>query len=96
MKKRILALLACLLLCVSMAASLAFVAIESEHNCIGEGCQICTELQQCKSLLQNFACALAALAFFSCAVYGTVYILRKIERESRAETPVTLKVKLLI
>jgi len=79
-----------------MAASLAFVAIESEHNCIGEGCQICTELQQCKSLLQNFACALAALAFFSCAVYGTVYILRKIERESRAETPVTLKVKLLI
>lgn len=94
-KRRILAMLACILLCAFVALSAAFLVVESEHDCIGEGCHVCIGLEKCKSLLRDLAGVLAAsIAFFPPALC-VMSLLTRVQIEGKAVTPVTLKVKLL-
>lgn len=95
MKKKHLVVLACIFLCVSILFSFLTIAVHADHDCIGEACLICVEIQQCSSLLKTLSCALVFLASAISLRFG---ILRTIENHTLKailSTPVTLKVKLL-
>lgn len=95
MQKRLLALLLCAVLCVTVVFSYAFILLESDHDCTHDHCQVCIDLQACHGLLRILAYAGVAV---SAAVAVRALPLRACQRPShlpRTNTPVSLKVKLL-
>ena len=62
-KKQVLALLLCVALCAAMAVSFSFIIFESKHECAGEHCRICAELQVGASLIRNILCVCIPLLF---------------------------------
>lgn len=49
-----LAMLICVLLCLTIAISFVFITIETKHDCIGAECQTCEVLQACTEMLKCF------------------------------------------
>ena len=94
-KKRNFILLLCIALCVAMVFSYAFIARESDHDCIGEHCQICLELQTCRSILRNLFFAAATIAVVEFAVGFLPNAYGGSAGCPKAGTPILLKVKLL-
>lgn len=91
-----LALLLSVMLCLFMFISAVFVISESDHDCIGEECHICVEIEACvsavKSLGMVLVCAAAVLTvrFISAGAVSLPADNRDID------TPISLKVKLTI
>lgn len=95
MKKNLLKRSACILLCSAMLFSFIVLVLEAEHDCVGEACHICLEIQHCQSLLKSLARCIGFFAFHSALLYGSGNVLQYICCEFRHETPVVLNVKLL-
>ena len=97
MKKggRLFSCLLVLLVFFVLFASLYFVLHEAHHDCEGDDCPVCRLIAICRNTLRSFALALSLLCAYlsslrvSCAAGSSSY-----KRET-AETPVSLKVKLL-
>lgn len=87
-------LLACILLCVTIAFSLAFIAIESNHDCSEYDCQICFEIESCKVLLRSISYIPVFLLFSSPLILHTLFLYRSAAFRNKAVTLITLKVKL--
>ncbi|MCR5577357.1 MAG: hypothetical protein K6F56_10145 [Oscillospiraceae bacterium] len=83
-----------LLLAFVMLFSVLYIALEADHDCCGEDCVICVQLQVCESLLRNlFAAAALLLALWSfCAVI--LAAAEPVSRIARPHTLIALKVKL--
>lgn len=93
-KKKIIAL--CLFFSVTFAfvLSLGVAGLESVHECSGEDCQICYELNLCKNNARKLLCAAAlgvsvAVMFFFAAEAAVCAVSIRV-----FATPVSLKVKL--
>ncbi len=95
MKKRMIALTLCIVLCAVMAFSYAYIVLETEHDCTGEHCHICVELQICHSLIQNLSYAVAAIAIIAYAAHPLISACIYVFATLQACTLVSLKVKLL-
>lgn len=95
MKKNSSVLLICVLLCAAILFAFASIAMIADHDCIGEECHVCVELQQAKSLLKDMASAVALLAFAICLPTGIAYALGNADHIFDFDTPITLRVKLL-
>ena len=67
-RRRIAAAVFCLLFCFALAFSIVFIAAEAHHDCTGDKCPICAEMQVCANLLHTGALITAAAAI-SAAVY---------------------------
>lgn len=92
--KKTLAMLICVLLCLTIAISFVFIAVETNHDCCGAECQTCEVLQACTEMLKYF-------------IGGTVLVIlamqftgRKSEKSFSSllysiSTPVSLKDKLI-
>ncbi len=52
LKLRIIAASVLIVILAVMLFSLFFVAIEADHDCQGEGCSVCLQIEQCESLLR--------------------------------------------
>lgn len=93
---RIIALLIAIVLCLAMAFSVAFIVLESDHDCIGEHCEICLEIEACVNLLRGIG--FAVLTFLIAVALG--HISYKTPKPSEVvrwlDTLVALKVKLTI
>lgn len=63
--RRLWALLLCALLALSLCLPWAYAALEAKHDCAGEGCQICAQIESTKALPRAFTLAL----FLACALY---------------------------
>jgi len=50
--RRVLAAAGAALLLFLQAFSSAFLALESDHDCVGDGCPVCVQLQQCVANFQ--------------------------------------------
>lgn len=92
--KRMLALLMAVAILAVMLSSALFLAEEAHHDCIGDGCQICFQMNVCRGILKSLSLALHIAA----AVLVAAYILCG-DSKSREEfasqiTLITLKVKL--
>lgn len=65
-KKKI-ALLLCALFLASLFISVAYLAKESNHKCIGDNCPICVQMQEVQKTISLIGTAIL-LAFLACAM----------------------------
>ena len=85
---------AAVLLACALLFSVCFVALETGHDCDGEHCAVCRQLQACQTLLERLAAACAALAKGAAPLFFLLLPVRR-AREIVAASPVLWKVKLL-
>ena len=77
-----------------MLSSVLFIAIEADHDCVGDGCPICAQIVVCENSLQSVG---QAVAFMSLApIIGSFMIsLPALAKKQAYNTSlVSLKVKL--
>ena len=92
--KRILAMVMAVAIFAVMLSAALFLAEEANHDCIGDGCQICLQLNLCRGVLKSLSLALpAALAALAvaCILWGSFW---PCQRSDGHVTLVALKVKL--
>ncbi|MEM1486142.1 hypothetical protein V6615_14925 [Oscillospiraceae bacterium PP1C4] len=97
-KKRIAALIICIVFVVTIALSYGFIITHSEHECVGESCKICLELStavntfnRLKNIVPFVLVIGIALLLMLTASLKLYYTEADIDIKS---TPVLLKVKL--
>ncbi|MDR1769357.1 MAG: hypothetical protein LBS02_01805 [Hungatella sp.] len=74
--------------------SVFFITAESRHNCIGENCPICLEVQACVQALNTLGTGLSsAVAVFAAAHFFVILVIPVFHRNP-SHTLVSLKVKL--
>ncbi|MDR0922778.1 MAG: hypothetical protein LBN31_00310 [Hungatella sp.] len=74
--------------------SVFFITAETRHNCIGENCPICLEIQACVQALNTLGTGLAsAVAVFAAAHFFVILVIPVFHRNP-SHTLVSLKVKL--
>lgn len=95
MKKNLFLVLTCILLCASILLTFTSITINEDHDCIGEECHVCVEIQHAKSLLRDLTCAVALLATAIFLQTGIACVVETASRRFCFDTPITLKVKLL-
>ncbi len=74
--------------------SVFFITAEARHNCIGENCPICLEVQACVQALSTLGTGLStAVAVFATAHFFVICAITVFHRNP-SHTLVSLKVKL--
>lgn len=93
-KNRFLALTLVIALGLTMLFSVCYIASNSGHDCVGEGCPVCERISLCESALKLLICVGAAI--FVCAAQNGVFA--RLEKASLrpcvSATLVSSKVKL--
>ncbi|MGN0571418.1 MAG: hypothetical protein ACI4K9_04480 [Candidatus Fimenecus sp.] len=93
-KKRIAAILLAVTVLFVMLYSALFIAVEANHDCVGENCPICYQINVCQNVLKNLSLAVCATAFaaaFTHILCGSISICTD---SVQSYTLVSLKVKL--
>ncbi len=83
-----------LLVAFIMLFSVLFIALEAGHDCCGEDCAVCAQIQVCENLLRNLLTAAAPVAAAWC-----LYALSRVFADTdccavHPHTLIALKVKL--
>ncbi len=94
-RRRVMALTLCLILALVLTFSSAFAIHEADHDCRGEGCEICAQIAAAFDLVRSLALLGAVLYAFFAALHAA----RKRRGDSRlaarpGPTPVGWKVRL--
>ncbi len=92
--KRMLALLMAVAVLVIMLSSALFLVKEARHDCIGDGCRICLQMNVCRGILKSLSMLLhvaVASLLAACILCGNFCIRGK---SAHQVTLVALKVKL--
>ena len=92
-KSRLVTGLLAAVLAAVMLSSAVYIAVEANHNCSGEDCAICHQLQVCENLLKSIGLAGAA-AVFAAVGYAPCRVIPSCAEVVRTFTLVSLKVKL--
>ena len=92
--KRIFRTLLCMAVLFAVAFSAIYIVAESDHDCTGEHCAICHQIELCKNLLRSLT--LAAGVVGACVVGKSLcgYCRTKHNDRIAVQTLVTLRVKL--
>ena len=69
-KLRLITGLLAAVLAAVMLSSAVYIAVEANHNCSGEDCAICHQLQVCENLLKSIGLAGAAAVFAAAVRYA--------------------------
>lgn len=69
-KSRLITGLLAAVLAAVMLSSAVYIAVEANHNCSGEDCAICHQLQACENLLKSMGLAGAAAVFAAAVRYA--------------------------
>ena len=77
-----------------MLSSAVYIAVEANHNCSGEDCAICHQLQVCENLLKSIGLAGAAAAISAAFAYTVCRAILPCAEMNGTLTLVALKVKL--
>ena len=93
MKKQ-LKLIVCLMLCVSILLSACLIEHNTEHNCIGENCQICRDIALQRELLKSMLLCFLCGSIFICVSHNTVIMSLFDDTDKRKLNLVANKVKL--
>ena len=92
--KKLLALLLCAMLLLSLVFSISFISHEAGHDCAGEECQICAVISECTKVIERILAV--ATVFVLC---GAPLLFVRHESDfvaflAEENSPVKLKVKL--
>ncbi len=83
-----------LLVAFIMLFSVLFIALEADHDCCGEDCAICAQIQVCENLLRNLMTA-ASLVVTVWSLYALARVFTDADcRSVHPHTLISLKVKL--
>lgn len=93
-KKRIAALLLAVTVLFVMLYSALFIAAETDHDCVGENCPICYQINVCQNTLKNLSLAVCAAAFAAAFTYTLCRSISACTDYAQSFTLVSLKVKL--
>ena len=93
-KHSVIRVLLCLAILFALVFSVFYVAVEADHDCVGEDCAVCQQVARCESLLR-IALPLFASALFALAgnMFSALCLYTSAETANK-RTPVALKVKL--
>lgn len=93
-KQRIIAVIVAFSFLFVLFSFTAFVSHNADHDCIGEGCMICAQINFCRNLVQSLS--MAILAVIITAIANKIFrrVLKSVKRIT-FNTPVVQKVKLL-
>lgn len=86
-------LLACAVMLVFFL-SIAYVAIEADHDCAGEDCGVCYQIALCEIAINQLSLGVKAAAYTASATFVVFNAVRKYTSVMRCDTLITLKVKL--
>lgn len=92
MIKRLSVLLA-IIFTMSMMSAMMFEAAQSDHDCIGEGCEICLTLEICDTLLKLGTITAAAALIIRVSAHFIKSCAGK-AREFSSQTLISLRVRL--
>ena len=81
-------------LAVVMLSSAIYLAVEADHDCSGEDCAICHQINVCENLLKSIELAGSAAATVAAILYILCRIIPSCTEVARTFTLVSLKVKL--
>ncbi len=92
--KRIFRTLLCIAVLFAVAFSAIYIVAESGHDCTGEHCAICHQIELCKNLLRSLT--IAAGAAGACVVGKTLCRYCRARHNDRIVVPtlISLRVKL--
>lgn len=90
--KRTASACAAVLLSAVLLCSIALIAVEANHNCIGENCPVCAQIDFCGRLLKTTAKTAAVLAAAAVTFFIILIIYSSVSESF--DTPVSLKIKL--
>jgi len=93
-KRREIAAVLCAVLLLILAFSAAYIVIEAGHNCTGEGCPICQEIQVCRQILNTVGTVLVSAVIFLGVFILFTAVLHMFFWAAPAITLISLKVKL--
>ena len=93
-KSRLITGLLAAVLAAVMLSSAVYIAVEANHNCSGEDCAICHQLQVCENLLKSIGLAGAAAAISAAFTYTMCRAILPCAEMNGTLTLVALKVKL--
>ncbi len=74
--------------------SVIFIAHETDHNCIGDGCSVCARIAVCETVLRNICTAVFAATAVTAVRFTYVSMKAAADKLFKVTTPVSLKVKL--
>lgn len=94
-KKRFIILLLGILICLTLLLSYVFIIVESNHECMGNHCDICSELQICQSLIKNILPAGAMIVLVVYSIMLSINFCIRNVAIFKTDTLVDLKVLLL-
>lgn len=75
--------------------SASFMVAESEHDCAGEHCVICHQIETCQKFLEQFSTVHASSGRVVVLSFLVLLTVLRTQRIIDASSPVSLKVKLL-
>ena len=81
-------------LAVVMLSSAIYLAVEADHDCSGDDCAICHQINVCENLLKSIGLAGSAAATVAAILYILCRIIPSCIEVARTFTLVSLKVKL--
>ena len=93
-KSRLITRLLAAVLAAVMLSSAVYIAVEANHNCSGEDCAICHQLQVCENLLKSIGLAGFGIVAAAAGAYTLCRVISACTELIRAFTLVSLKVKL--
>ena len=93
-KKRIIAILLAATVLFVMLYSALFIAAEADHDCVGENCPICYQINVCQNMLKNFSLAVCPAVFSAAFTYILCRSISARTDYAQSYTLVSLKVKL--
>lgn len=92
-KKAVSLLLVAAVLCVLFFSSL-FIAEKIYHECTGESCPVCAEIQHAESLIHQIGNAIICLGAFVCIVAAFVAMIQSFYQFFQRKTLISYKVRL--
>lgn len=93
-KNRKIAMLLAVAVIIVLVFSAFLIAVEAEHDCIGDNCPICQLIAICENNLHNLSLSFVSTALAFVLTYKLITIQTAYNIIREVCTPVSLKVKL--
>lgn len=79
--------------CLSIVFTEALIAGEHDHNCIGEGCPVCSQIEAAQCFLETLKLAAIVLFFAVCPAFAVRAVPQYTASDAIPFSPVALKVR---
>lgn len=93
-KNRVLAVVLAAAFLFVMLSSVLFIALEADHDCIGESCSICCRLSACENTLKSVGQAVFVLILAALTLQPALLLFSCAKEHFCRASLITLKVKL--